>query len=370
SGSFEYVYGSMLSGQNGTFSTGFVLSNIVYNLATITTSNNTSYPTATFQKIKPLRDLEEKKEAIMNKLRSKLQGCLCENLSEILDRTEKRQLWYKQLSRTRKKRKNYVKACLKMEASVDGDERLNELNQKIEHLTNVLKTLPCDRCHNFGLCYEGKNNHFLKLVSRAKQISESLEEARNALWNDFCRHLDFLVLSGFADKDGRLTSDGIWASMLRLDQPLIIAELIRKGFFDELSPSLMSGIIAVFVSDKFRDIDVTPDVPWDKKPLVAAYANMKDATDSIMELMKAHGFDVPQMQFWPAVALYTWAGGETWENVIRLTKVDEGDLAMMIFRTADNLRQIAALEKTHPGLAGKARKTIELLLRSPVVIPT
>ena len=37
---------------------------------------------------------------------------------------------------------------------------------------------------------------------------------------------------------------------------------------------------------------------------------------------------MPQVQFWPAAALYTWACGESWENVIQLTSVDEGDLVV------------------------------------------
>jgi superfamily II RNA helicase len=55
---------------------------------------------------------------------------------------------------------------------------------------------------------------------------------------------------------------------------------------------------------------------------------------------------------------------------MRLTSVDEGDLAMLVFRTADNLRQIVALEGTHPQLAVKARKAVQLVLREPVVILT
>jgi hypothetical protein len=55
--------------------------------------------------------------------------------------------------------------------------------------------------------------------------------------------------------------------------------------------------------------------------------------------------------------------------VLQLTGTDEGDLAMLIFRTADNLRQLVSLEDTHPGLAGKAKSCIRLLLREPVVLP-
>ena len=116
-----------------------------------------------------------------------------------------------------------------------------------------LAKMPCKGCYRFSLCHRGKNNHFRKLSYETNLALESFEESRNLLWNEFTRHLDFLILNGFADKDGKLTDDGIWASKLRLDQPLIIAELIRKGLLSGLTPELLSGIIAVFVNDKFRD---------------------------------------------------------------------------------------------------------------------
>ena len=124
------------------------------------------------------------------------------------------------------------------------------------------------------------------------------------------------------------------------------------------------------MNDKFKDIDLNQGMHWDKRPLLSAYYRMKSAVDGILALKKEHGFYVPQMQFWPAAALYNWTAGESWERVIELTSIDEGDLAMLVFRTADNLRQIASLEATHPVLAAKAKATIELLLREPVTIPT
>jgi superfamily II RNA helicase len=267
-------------------------------------------------------------------------------------------------------RKKYLKGYYKADLRIEDDERVLDLNRKIESVSGELREVPCDGCYRFPLCHRGKSNHFTKLAYETNQVSKSFEESRSYLWNKFSCHLDFLILNGFAGKAGRLTDDGIWASKLRLNQPLIIAELIRNGLLNELTPELLSGIIAVFVNDKFRDIDINQSVQWNKKPLLKAYYKMKDEIEEIISLKKKHNFEVPQIQFWPAAALYTWACGESWENVIQLTSVDEGDLAMMIFRTADNLRQIKSLDKTHPELASKAEKCIGLLLREPVVVPT
>ncbi len=325
---------------------------------------------ATFQKIEPLRELERRKEALAGKISSKMKGSHCEDIEQVLDRVQKRRFWLKQLSRARSRiRKADTEAggALQEGMSVRGSE---EIEEKIARSSEALRQLPCNGCPTFGLCHQGKHNHFIKLLEKARGLDHALNEARSALWRDFRRHLDFLVLTGFADQDGNLTPDGVWASMLRLDHPLIIAELIRKGFLEELSEEIMAGIIAIFVNDKFRDVDINPDMSWHKRPLLSQYYRMKDTVADLLQLKEEHGFPVPQIQFWPAVALYVWAGGAAWDEVLRLTSIDEGDLAMLVFRTADNLRQIASLHDTHPALADKARRIIDRLLREPVVIPT
>ena len=252
----------------------------------------------------------------------------------------------------------------------EHEQEFSELLERIKNLEKELKELPCKACSHFSQCHEGKKNHFIKNVERVREATMELEDARNALWKEFERHLQFVILNGFADKDGKLTEDGLWAAQLRIDQPLMIAELIRKGILNDLKPELLCGVIAPFVNDKFRDLQIDSAIAWDRASLAEAFATMKKALDDLMALNKKHGFDVPLVQFWPAVAMYAWAGGMSWEDVMRLTSVDEGDLAMLVFRTADNLRQIVALEGTHPQLAVKARKAVQLVLREPVVILT
>jgi superfamily II RNA helicase len=248
--------------------------------------------------------------------------------------------------------------------------KLHALTTEMSGLQEELAALPCKECSHFSLCHQGKKNHFKKLIERVRQADVDLEDARYALWKEFKRHLDFLVLQGFAEEDGRLTSDGVWAAKLRLDQPLLIAELIRKGLLNELTPELLAGVIAPFVNDKFRDVEIDSSMDWEKAPLRKVYFKMQAAIEEMLDLKKRHGFQISITQFWPAAALFSWACGMSWEGVMKLTSVDEGDLAMLIFRTADNLRQIVSLEGTHPALADKARHAIELILREPVIIPT
>ena len=67
------------------------------------------------------------------------------------------------------------------------------------------------------------------------------------------------------------------------------------------------------------------------------------------------------------VAMYHWAQGRSWENVIKATGITEGDMATLVLRTADNLRQITSLKDTHPQAATCAYWAREAILREPVL---
>ncbi len=63
-----------------------------------------------------------------------------------------------------------------------------------------------------------------------------------------------------------------------------------------------------------------------------------------------------------------WARNVPWEQLLTYVPVNEGDMASLIMRTADHLRQIANLKETHPQLSAVAANAIELILREPVYI--
>jgi len=194
---------------------------------------------------------------------------------------------------------------------------------------------------------------------------ESRKNAASRLWRAFQRHLNFLKAEGFVGDDDRLTADGIWASQLRLDHPVLIAECLRTGALPRDDAALLAAVIAPFVYDRGQEIAVKrKELP---KRLVAAYDRVIDTVSPMMERLDAGGFGLNPLPLWTAAVIYDWARGRDWDRIVERYGFADGDMAMLVSRTADNLRQIASLRDTHPDVADLAWKARESLMREPVV---
>ena len=188
------------------------------------------------------------------------------------------------------------------------------------------------------------------------------------LWLSFKRHLRFLKETGFVDETDRLTSDGQWASNLRLDQPLLIAEAIRKGAFETISSEALAGGLAPFVWDREQEMSLRVKGALDLTVIEDMFDRLLNSIKRIRTLKDKRGFQSPPLMFWPAAALFMWAKGIPWKQLLYFVPADEGDMASLIMRTADHLRQVAALRETHASLASVAVESIDLILREPVYI--
>jgi ATP-dependent RNA helicase HelY len=185
------------------------------------------------------------------------------------------------------------------------------------------------------------------------------------LWRDFQRHLRLLREEGFVGRDNRLTENGVWASKLRLDQPLLIAECLRRGVFPRGDEKLLAAAIAPFIYDGDQDLTVIrKELPG---RLTRAYDRVIKTLSPLTERLKAGGFPVSPLYLWPAALIYEWAAGGDWNRIIRKAGIADGDMAMLIMRTADNLRQIMSLRETHPETAALAASARDAILREPVV---
>jgi superfamily II RNA helicase len=191
------------------------------------------------------------------------------------------------------------------------------------------------------------------------------EDGRTPLWMDFRRHLEFLRSEDYVNERDELTADGRWASHLRVDQPLLIAEGFRQAAFPK-DPARMAAIIATFVNERESDDRIEPR--FLTQALMRSYQQVISSLSPFLQKMRAGGFEARALHLRPAAALYAWAKGSRWERVVEAAEMEEGDLAMLILRTADNLRHVASLAEFFPQAAGAAARAVEMIIREPVIV--
>lgn len=254
---------------------------------------------------------------------------------------------------------------LDLTASPAADSEDQEIREEI---SKKLSQLPCEGCEHYHTCHQVKKGPLKRLLREFRVLAMELDHIEGGLWLSFKRHLRFLKDTGFVDEKDKLTPDGVWASKLRLDQPLLIAEAIRSGSFSGLSPELLAAAIAPFVWDRIQEIEMRIFQGLDISEVEAVFGKVMKSISAMRSLKARRGFDSPPLVFWPAAALNLWAKGVDWEQLLSFVAVDEGDLASLVMRTADHLRQVASLQETHPELAQAALSAIDLILREPVYI--
>ncbi len=241
--------------------------------------------------------------------------------------------------------------------------------QELRELNSEIAALPCNTCSLFAPCQKGTSHPFTSSLQRYFDQLARVQTIQEQLWRSFLRHFRLLQEEGYVDADGRLTQDGLWASKLRLDQPLLISEGIRKNVFPVDRPELLAALIAPFVMDRERHGDIQlSSLVWKYPDLAKPFFKMLESLQTLRDHLKSEGFGIPPLPFWAVATVYHWAKGASWEVVREISGMDEGDLAMVILRTADHLRQVESLTETHPALAASARRAIDRLLREPVLV--
>ncbi len=242
------------------------------------------------------------------------------------------------------------------------------VDEELDPVKHRLRDLPCETCEHIKECHTRRNKELKKILRGFRSLAYQMEGERGGVWVSFKRHLRFLKETGFVDEMDRLTPDGFWASKLRLDHPLLIAEAIREGAFSQVSPEVTAGCIAPFVWDRVQELELKIESPVGLKACEEAFHKVIHSIEDMRRLKVKRGFENPPIFFWPAAALYLWAKGVPWQQLLSIIPIDEGDMASLIVRTADHLRQVTNLEESHPRLVSVAYTAIEQILREPVFI--
>ena len=256
-----------------------------------------------------------------------------------------------------------IKLTAKLTASPPSDVN-SQIKINFSMALNLLLSHTPDQIED--LLKKSFATYMIVKAKKKRKARKSLRDEHKLLWRDFLHHLNFLKDTGYVTEEGALTTDGTWASQLRVDQPLVIAEGFRQGIFPESDPALLAAMIALFVNE--RESDDSIEKMFKPKTLLTTFRKVKTSLEPFSKQMTDRGFEVRPLFLRPAATLYAWAAGQPWEKVLSVSKMEEGDLAMLILRTADNLRHVRTLTRVFPEAAKTSARSIELIMRYPVIM--
>jgi len=313
--------------------------------------------------------LRAKKKPSFGRHRLRLRRFPPKKVSQILDRVVR----LPDTKEADKVRETVARAAGRPSQALSGDELrkgkrgagLKQLQDELASKQTELDEMICNACSHRRRCHGKTKGAFRNALDAFSVVWDQINAVRARLWKDFLRHLNFLTGEGFVDDAGGLTRDGRWASQLRLDQPLLVAQALRRGVLSDRHPALLAALIAPFAYD--REAETVVDESKLPPLLVEAYGDLRKALAGMMERKEAGGFEVRPISLWAGAAIYAWAEGRAWKEVLALAGASEGDLAMLVLRTAENLRQIAGLKETFPTVSESASRAVDLILKEPVI---
>jgi superfamily II RNA helicase len=205
------------------------------------------------------------------------------------------------------------------------------------------------------------------VVSDAEEleiIERRAESLRAEVWRPFERRARVLHHFAYLDLQAeRVTERGRWLADLRLDRPLLVGEALEGGLFARLDVPRFAGLMAALAADEDRDYG---ELPLDDA-LVTALARFEEIAYRVAtEEWKEEIEPTPEVNFSAAATAARWAEGTRWEDLVRETRAEEGDLVRMLSRTGESLLQIAGLRDAHTAAARTAAIAAAAILREPV----
>ena len=209
-------------------------------------------------------------------------------------------------------------------------------------------------------------SYLISLGDQGRQARKEYGYGLKYLWQDFLAHLEFLKEEGFVTASGTLTEDGEWASQLRMDQPLMVAQCLRQGLLPDRDPVMLAAVMAAFVNEKVFDDDIFKGQGLPKR-LTREFVKLRKGLFPFAERLLAGGFAAPNLYLQPAIPVFSWAMGVPWDQVVDGSVFAEGDLARLILRTGENLRQLIGVSDPFPRIAENGREAIDMIFREPVI---
>jgi ATP-dependent RNA helicase HelY len=242
----------------------------------------------------------------------------------------------------------------------DGDDR------QVTELREQLRRHPCHGCPEREEHARWAERR-LRLRRDTEELRQRVSSRTGSLARTFDRVCGLLAARGYLSGDGEVTDAGRMLGRIWTECDLLVAECIRRGVWDGLSPEDLAGAVSVVLYEARREADERASVP--RGPVADAI----DATAKIWAELEAdeasrgveHTREPDAGFVWPIVR---WARGEALAKVLASGHNLDGDMPAGDFvrwarQVVDLLGQIADAGGASTKLRASARQAMAAVNR-------
>jgi superfamily II RNA helicase len=209
----------------------------------------------------------------------------------------------------------------------------------------AFQTIECHRCPWSAVprCDQAWRE-IERISTRLEQRRQTLEAIRGAYWQEFLRVVEVLEQFG-AVRDRELQSKGRLIASLRHDNELLVAEMVTRGVFEDVTVAEAAAICSSLLEES------RSGEPMIARTFLKKHSKLRRRMDhvvaiaeSVWEAQRARHLTMPviaQPGFMPAV--FRWASGDDdWIGIVEQSfGGHEGDVIRAMRRLIDLLRQLA-----------------------------
>jgi ATP-dependent RNA helicase HelY len=239
--------------------------------------------------------------------------------------------------------------------------------QQITSLRNRLRRHPCHNC-------EEREDHArwaeraFKMEREARTLRRRIDQRTNSIARQFDRICELLTELGYL-QDWQVTPEGERLMRIYSELDLVVAEALRRGLWDELTPAELAAVLAILVYEARRaDDGAGPKLP--EGSARAAIASAVQLWGELSGLERQHGLDSlrePDLGF--AWAAYRWAQGSPLDEVLIESDLAAGDFVRWTKQLVDLAAQVADVSG-RGALRATARACVDSLRRGVVAYST
>ena len=256
---------------------------------------------------------------------------------------------------------------LKSQAKNSGRMNAPEVEEYRIKSKEALLELEKVQCHKCALYKKHiKSQSVLeRLNKRFNNIQKEIEIEKDLYWTNFVNLAAVLTEYDYL-KDNTPTELGVLASNFKCENELYLLEVLNSGILNDLNYAQLAAVLCAIISEEPRNDFHYRAMP--SKKAKQALDHIYPLMRSVQKIQKKHKVEI-QLLLNPHFSwlVESWANGADWDEIVKKSAMDEGDIVRTFKRTVDILRQVAFASNLNYDLSNKASLALDAINREPIV---